>query len=107
MDPGGSAVWVGGSGYLKKVDLGTFAVTVTSSISGTVTSLAASAAQNELVYTSVSSGCCSSGSQYVTHDAQISTLASSGSYGTTSATPYAAYTMGGSLPSPSLNPGAT
>lgn len=55
MDPSGTALWVGGGGYVSKVDLGTLSVVSTTGVSGQVTSLAASAGENALVYTVLSS----------------------------------------------------
>lgn len=106
MDPGGSAVWVGGSGYLKKVDLTTFTMVATISVNGSVSSLAASNQQNELVYTLVD-GCCSGSSSAAVKELSLSSFATTGTYASMSANPYAAYTMNGSLATPSAIPDAT
>ena len=53
MDPSGTALWVGGLNYISKVDLGSFSVIQSFSVSGQVTSLAVSAGLNTLVYTTV------------------------------------------------------
>jgi YVTN family beta-propeller protein len=106
MDPSGSYVWVGVSNYLYKVSVSTLAVAASYPVSGQVTSLAASSAQNELVYTLVE-GCCSSSSAYSANEVAISTLTSKGTYNAASASPYADYTMGGTLPSAATLPQAT
>jgi YVTN family beta-propeller protein len=106
MDPSGSYVWVGGTNYLYKVSVSTLAVAASYPVSGQVTSLAASNAQNELVYTLVE-GCCSSSSAYSANEVAISTLTSKGTYNAASASPYAAHTMGGTLPSAATLPQAT
>ena len=51
LDPGGTAFWVGGSNYIKEVDMTSLAVTTAYSVNGQVTSLAISSAQNAFVYT--------------------------------------------------------
>jgi YVTN family beta-propeller protein len=53
VDPSGTALWVGGLNYILKLDLGTFTVGQSFSVSGQVTSLAVSAGQNSLVYTTI------------------------------------------------------
>jgi YVTN family beta-propeller protein len=53
MDPSGSAVWVGGQGWMSKIDVGSFSVVATYTINGTINSLAASAGQGSLVYTAL------------------------------------------------------
>jgi hypothetical protein len=106
MDPGGSYLWVGGTNNLYKVSLSSFAVVGTTPVSGTVTSLAASKAQNELVYTLVQN-CCSGSSAYSANELKLSTMTSPGAYASGSANPYAAYTMNGTLPSAASLPQAT
>ncbi|HEY6250938.1 MAG TPA: YncE family protein [Candidatus Angelobacter sp.] len=106
MDPGGSAVWVGGAGYLEKVDLTSFTVVSSVSVNGSVSSLAASNQQNELVYTLVH-GCCSGSSNAAVTEYSLSSSSSKGTYASMSASAYAAYTMNGTLPTPSAIPGAT
>jgi YVTN family beta-propeller protein len=106
MDPSGSYVWVGGSNYLYEVSLSSFSVVKSVAVSGSVTSLAASNAQNELVYTLVEN-CCSSSSSYVANELQLSNLNTPGSYANAAATPYAPYTMNGTLPSAATSPTAT
>jgi len=86
MDPGGAALWVGGSNYISKVDLASFSVIQTFSVSGQVTSLAVSAGQNSLVYTTVATA---GGS--TTFQAQQATVANAAIQGT-----YAQYTMSSS-----------
>jgi YVTN family beta-propeller protein len=106
MDPGGSYVWVGGTNYLYKVSLSTFTVVGSYSVSGTVTSLAASSAQNELVYTLVQN-CCSGSSTYSANELLLSNMTSPGTYASGSASAYAPYTMNGTLPSAASLPQAT
>jgi YVTN family beta-propeller protein len=53
MDPSGGAIWVGGQGWLWKINTKTLAVLGTYQINGTITSMAASAGQNSLIYTAV------------------------------------------------------
>jgi YVTN family beta-propeller protein len=105
MDPSGNYVWVGGPNYLKKVSLSTFAVVATQSVTGTVTSLAASNAQNELAYTLVNN-CCGSSSTYTANELALSNF-SPRSYAQAAATPYSPYTMNGTLPSAANIPHAT
>ncbi len=78
MDPSGSYVWVGGANYVSEVSLSTFAVVKTVPVSGTVTSLAASNAQNKLVYTLVQN-CCSASSTYAANELSLSNLSTPGS----------------------------
>lgn len=106
MDPGGSYVWVGGTNNLYKVSLTTFAVVGTYAVSGTVTSLAASNAQNELVYTLVQN-CCSGSSTYSAKELKLANMSEPGVYSQTSASAYAPYTMNGTLPSAASLPQAT
>lgn len=106
MDPSGSYVWVGGQNYLDEVSLSTFTVVNILPVSGTVTSLAASNAQNELVYTLVQN-CCSASSTYSANELLLSNLSSPGTYAHAEASPYAPYTMNGTLPSAAVLPEAT
>jgi YVTN family beta-propeller protein len=106
MDPSGSYVWVGGTNYLYKVSVSSLAVVETYPVSGQVTSLAASNAQNELVYTLVEN-CCSASSKYSANEVSISTMTNTGTHASASASPYAAYTMNGTLPSAATLPQAT
>ncbi len=106
MDPSGSYVWVGGTNYLYKVNLSTFTVAASVPVAGSVTSLAASNAQNELVYTLVQN-CCSASSTYTANELLLSNLSAPGTYAHAAATPYAAYTMNGTLPSAAALPQAT
>jgi YVTN family beta-propeller protein len=106
MDPSGSYVWVGGANYVSEVSLSTFAVVKTVPVSGTVTSLAASNAQNELVYTLVQN-CCSASSTYAANELSLSNLSTPGSYAHAAASQYAPYTMNGTLPSAAVLPQAT
>jgi YVTN family beta-propeller protein len=106
VDPSGSYVWTGGTNYLYKISLSTFAVVATQEVSGSVTSLAASNAQNELAYTIVQN-CCTSSSTYAANELLLSNLTSPGSYAHASAAPYAPYTMNGTLPSAAVLPQAT
>jgi YVTN family beta-propeller protein len=106
MDPSGSYVWVGGTNYLDQVSLSSFAVVDSVPVSGTVTSLAASNAQNELVYTLVQN-CCSASSTYAANELLLSNLSTPGTYAHAAATPYASYTMNGTLPSAAALPQAT
>ena len=106
LDPGGSYVWVGGTNNLYKVSLTNFSLAGTVAVTGSITSMAASNAQNELVYTLVQN-CCSSSSSYVANELKLSTLTNSGSYATTTAAAYAPYTMNGTLPSAATVPTAT
>lgn len=86
MDPGGTALWVGGSNYISELDLASFSVIQTFSVSGQVTSLAVSAGQNSLVYTTVATA---GGS--TTFQAQQAAVANAAIQGT-----YAQYTMSSS-----------
>lgn len=106
MDPSGSYVWVGGNNYLYKVNLSTFSVASSVPVSGTVTSLAASSAQNELVYTLVQN-CCSASSTYAANEMLLSNLSTPGTYAHAAATPFAPYTMNGTLPSAAVLPQAS
>jgi YVTN family beta-propeller protein len=104
VDPSGSAVWVGGSGYLKEVALSSFSVSNTVSVSGTVTSVAPSNGQNALVYSLVTNPCCSGGSTYTANELQLSNLSGSGTYGNSSAYAYSQSVIGQSLPNTSVSP---
>jgi YVTN family beta-propeller protein len=106
MDPSGSYVWVGGTNNIYKVNLSTFAVAVSVPVSGIVTSLAMSNAQNELVYTVVQ-GCCTGSSTYAANELLVSNLSQPGTYAHATASPYAAYTMNGTLPTAAVLPQAT
>ena len=106
MDPGGSYVWVGGTNSIYKVSLSTFSVAASVPVSGSVTSLAASNTQNELVYTLVEN-CCSTSSTYAANELLLSNLSTPGSYAHASAAAYAPYTMNGTLPSAAVLPQAT
>jgi hypothetical protein len=106
MDPSGSYVWVGGTNYIYKVSLSTFTVVTSVPVSGSVTSLAVSSIQNELVYTLVQS-CCSASSTYAANELALSNLSTPGSYAHSSAAAYAPYTMNGTLPSAAVLPQAT
>jgi YVTN family beta-propeller protein len=86
MDPSGTALWVGGLNYISKVDLSSFSVIQTFSVSGQVTSLAVSAGQNSLVYTTVATA---GGS--TTFQAQQAAISNAAIQGT-----YAQYTMSSS-----------
>lgn len=54
LDPGGTSIWVGGLNYISKISLSTFTVSSTTSVSGQVTALGVSAAQNSWVFTTIS-----------------------------------------------------
>jgi YVTN family beta-propeller protein len=54
LDPSNSYFWIGGDGYVSKVAISTFTVVSTVPISGQITALGISAAQNRWVYTTVS-----------------------------------------------------
>lgn len=117
IDPGGSSLWVAGQGYLKKIDFGTFTVTNTVNIFGTVTSLGASQQQNALIYTVVNDGLSfatqggtqagQSSSNYSVREIQLSDMTIPATYGTSTAQPYSTYTMNGTLPNSTLGPGTT
>ena len=106
MDPSGNYVWVGGNNYLYQVSLSSFAVVGSYAVNGSVTSLAASNAQNKLAYTLVQN-CCSSSSTYAANEVAISSLSNTTAFSRTSASPYAQYTMNGTLPSAAVVPQAT
>lgn len=106
MDPSGSYVWVGGANYLYKIALSTFTVAASYPVSGSVTSMAASNAQNELVYTLVQN-CCSGSSTYVANEVSLSNMSTLGSHAQGAASAYAPYTMNGTLPSAAVIPTAT
>jgi len=106
MDPSGSYVWVGGTDNIYEISLSTFTVVASVPVSGSVTSLAASNAQNELVYTLVQ-GCCTGSSTYVANELLLSNLSKPGAYAQASASPFAPYTMNGTLPTAAALPQAT
>jgi len=106
MDPSGSYVWVGGANYLYEVSLSTFTVVASYPVNGSITSMAASNAQNELVYTLVQN-CCSGSSTYVANEVSLTNMAGVGSHAQASAAAYAPYTMNGTLPSAAAQPSAT
>jgi hypothetical protein len=70
-------------------------------VAGSVTSLALSNSQNELVYTLVED-CCTSSSTYSANELLLGNLSTPGSYAKASASPFAPYTMDGTLPSAAL-----
>jgi hypothetical protein len=105
-DPSGSAVWVGGSGYLKKVSLSTFTVVATQTINGSVNSLAASSGQNSLAYTVVAN-CCGTSSSFVANEMSLGGSFAPTAYTLSSAMSYATFTMNGTLPAGPVVPGAT
>jgi len=86
MDPGGTALWVGGQNYISKLDLNSLSAIQSISVSGQVTSVAVSGGQNSLVYTTMAS---SGGS--TTFQAQQAAISSGVVQGT-----YAQYTMSSS-----------
>jgi hypothetical protein len=88
------------------VSLSTFTVVQSAPVNGTVTSLAMSNAQNELVYTLVQ-GCCTGSSTYAANELLVSNLSQPGTYAHATASPYAAYTMNGTLPTAAVLPQAT
>jgi DNA-binding beta-propeller fold protein YncE len=106
MDPSGSYVWVGGSNYLYEVSLSTFTVVATHPVSGSVTSLAVSNAQNEMAYTLVQN-CCTNSSTYAANELLLSNLSTPGTYANATASAYAPYTMNGTLPNAAVLPQAT
>jgi DNA-binding beta-propeller fold protein YncE len=106
IDPSGNYVWVGGNNSLYKVSLSTFALVGTYPVSGSVTSMAASKDQNELVYTVVEN-CCSTSSAYAANELSLSNMTVTGAHAVTTASSYATYTMNGTLPSAALVPTAT
>ncbi|GEM_PF-3091974 len=65
MDSGGTALWVGGQGYISKIDLVSLGILARIPVDGLVTSLAVSAQQNEIVYTLVSNPSFSAPGQFV------------------------------------------
>jgi YVTN family beta-propeller protein len=103
MDPSGTALWVGGLNYISKIDLGSFSVLQSFSVSGQVTSLAVSSGQNSLVYTTMAAA---SGS--TTFQAQQAAISSGAvqrtyaQYSVSSSSPHPEYaeaiTTGGSAP---------
>jgi hypothetical protein len=88
------------------VNLGNFTIASTVAVSGNVTSMAASNAQNELVYTLVQN-CCTASSNYVANEIKLSNLTTPGAYSQSNAAAYAPYTMNGTLPSAATIPTAT
>ncbi len=106
VDPGGSYVWVGGTNYLYKVSLSSFAVVASYPVTGSVTSLAASNTQNELIYTLVHN-CCTGSSTYATNEVSLADMSTKGTYANATASPYAAYTMNGTLPNAAVLPQAS
>ena len=106
IDPSDNYIWVGGNNYLYEVSKSSFTVVAQSPVSGSVTSLAASNAQNKLAYTLVQN-CCSSSSTYSANEVAIASLSSPTAFAPTSAQPYAQYTMNGTLPSAAVLPEAT
>jgi|SRR5580704_953245 YVTN family beta-propeller protein len=103
MDPGGTALWVGGLNYISKLDLGSFIPIQSLSVSGQVTSLAVSSGQNSLVYTTMAAA--SGSTTFQAHQADISSGAVQGTYAqysVSSSSPHPEYaeaiTVGGSAP---------
>ncbi|MGH7868028.1 MAG: YncE family protein, partial [Candidatus Dormibacteraceae bacterium] len=68
-DPSGNYFWVAGLNYISKVSYTTFSIVSTTPISGQVTALAISNAQNEWVYTTISTDLAT----FSTQDAVITT----------------------------------
>jgi YVTN family beta-propeller protein len=87
MDPGGTALWVGGLNYITELDLSSLSAIQSLSVSGQVTSVAVSAGQNTLVYTTMAT---SGGS--TTFQAQQASVSNGAIQGT-----YAQYTMSSSM----------
>lgn len=54
LDPSGTAFWVGGLNYVSKINTSSLSVATTYTVSGQVTSLSISSAQNAYVYTVIS-----------------------------------------------------
>lgn len=115
MDPSGTSVWVGGEGWLSRVDLGSFSVVATYPIDGTITSLASSNGQNKLVYTvhantgsSSAPGGSSSSSNYFVRELRLSDMATTANLPAGSGSVYENYAAPGSPASmPSLLGGGT
>lgn len=103
VDPSGTALWVGGLNYISKIDLGSFSVLQSFSVSGQVTSLAVSSGQNSLVYTTMAAAAGST--TFQAQQAAISSGAVQRTYAQYSVSSYSphpeyaeAITTGGSAP---------
>jgi YVTN family beta-propeller protein len=118
MDPSGTSLWVGGQGFLSKVDLASFSVVTSLGVSGSVSSLASSVQQNQIVYSLVGNTAFSSTTAYSNQTAPTSTYSvqqlNTTTFGNTgsfnngaSAAPYSSFTMGGTLPNAAITPGGT
>lgn len=114
LDSSGFA-WVGGQGYVAKVDLNAYGVSGTTAINGTVTSLAVSNGEGELVYTVLTnpamSQTASSQVDVPTANFHVEELALSNAgtytYAPSSASPYQSQAYSSPLPTPSLVADAT
>jgi hypothetical protein len=115
-DATNNLLWVGGYNYIAKVDLSSFAIAGTISVSGQVTSLGLSSAQNQVIATVVTGGVSnpynalnyteSSGSSIQQFSTSNMTSIATNSTGG-SADTYKSYTMNGSLPNVALLPNGT
>lgn len=117
LDPSGTSLWVGGQGWLSKVDLSSFSILATYTVNGTITSMAASTGQNSIIYTAVTNSSAPNStysaaiaypsSLYSVRKLRLSDMGTftSASYGSASAYQYSA--VSGSLPMPSLLAGGT
>ncbi len=115
-DSTNNLLWVGGYNYIAKLDLSSFAIAGTISVSGQVTSLGLSSAQNQLIATIVTGGVsnpynaqgytASSGSsiqQFSTSN--MTSIATNPTGGSTDI--YKSYSMNGALPNVALLPNGT
>jgi len=91
LDPSGSYLWVAGLNYISEVSLSSFTVVSTSSVTGQVTALGIAGAQNEWVYTTVSTDL----STFQVHDAAITTGTLTINSGTAMPTANTLYVLGG------------
>lgn len=117
LDPGSSAIWIGGQGWLSKVDLASLVVVSTYSVNGTITSMAASNAQNSIVYTALTNGSAPDStyaaaiaypsSNYSVRKLRLSDMSTTVSSSVGSANTYEYSAMSSSLPLPSLLAGGT
>lgn len=106
MDPGGTSLWVGGEGFVAKVDLNSLAVVSSFSVNGLVTSLAVSPGQGTLLYTTVSNttttgsgqAAVTPGSSFSVKETRLSDFALLGSYASSFTESYQAASDGASTP---------
>jgi YVTN family beta-propeller protein len=75
MDPAGTAIWVGGTNYIEKLDLTSLSSLATFPVSGTVTSMAYSTGTSSLIYTVVTDTAFRAETRSVTSGVTLGTFA--------------------------------